>query len=75
MRFHNVAADRLFTGSVDGLICMFDTTKGQEDDSLISGTQLINNKRRGEERIWRLLLFTGIVCVLIHCLTFPPTTQ
>jgi hypothetical protein len=36
VRFHPVVGNKLFTGSVDGLICLFDTAQSNEEDALLS---------------------------------------
>jgi len=36
--FHPCAQNRLFSSSIDGLVCMFDTTTTNEDDSLLAVT-------------------------------------
>jgi len=36
VRFHPQVPNKLFSGSIDGLICLFDTTQPSEDDALLS---------------------------------------
>lgn len=35
--FHPHVPNKLFTGSIDGLICLFDTNQPSEDEAMLSG--------------------------------------
>ena len=35
MRFHPAIADRLISGSTDGLVCVYDVAQETEDDALL----------------------------------------